>query len=86
MLNFTDNMKRIIVLAEHTLRHADACKFDSAQDDLLEISHTSSKAMKQIADMLLLKSQGARPAGGDHGPCRRQRLISTGEVPDENGG
>ena len=61
MSNFTDLMVQIISLSGQTLDHVQAEKFDSAQDTLLEISHASRKAMKQIADMLLLKSQGTDP-------------------------
>ncbi|MBA7636119.1 hypothetical protein ES703_43734 [subsurface metagenome] len=61
MSNFTDLMVKIISLSGETLDHVQAEKFDAAQDKLLKISHTSRKAMKQIANMLLKKSQGTDP-------------------------
>ena len=51
MLN--EQMKRIIQLAEASLVHVQAERFDSAQHDLFEISHTARKAQKQIVDMKL---------------------------------
>ncbi|GAI68270.1 unnamed protein product [marine sediment metagenome] len=66
MLNFTEHMKRIIELAEQSLVHVQAEKFDSARDDLNSISLFAKEAMQQLDDMSLIASQGTEhPRAGD---------------------
>jgi len=65
MLNFTQAITRIVDLSEQTLDHVQAEKFDSAIDDLRHISNTATEAMRQISDMLLMRSKGTAPSQTD---------------------
>jgi len=62
MLNFTEHMKRIIQLAEQSLVHVQAEKFEPAAEDLLKISINTNEAMQQIDELSLMKQQGTVPA------------------------
>jgi len=61
MLNFTEHMKRIILLAEQSRRHAQSGEFKPASDDVIKISIHCNEAMQQLDDMSLLAHQGSDP-------------------------
>ncbi len=58
MLNFTEHMKRIIQLAEQSLVHAQAGEFDSAREDIFNISINANESIQQLDDMSLIAYQG----------------------------
>ncbi len=64
-MNFTEHMKRIIYLAEQSLVHAQAGKFEPAAGDLIGISNHTDEAMQQLDDMSLIAYQGREPAQKD---------------------
>lgn len=53
MLNFTENMKRIIQLAEQSLVHVQSKDYDSASEDLLQININANLAMQQLLDAMV---------------------------------
>lgn len=52
MLNFTENMKRIIQLAEQSLVHVQAEKFDNAHEDLVNIMNSTYAANRQLDELI----------------------------------
>ena len=56
MLNFTEHMKRIINLAEQSLVHVQAERFDSACEDVINISVNAKEAIQQLDEMMHMKS------------------------------
>jgi len=60
-LNLTEHMKRIIQLAEQTLVHAQAEKFEPAAANLVSISNHCNKAIQQLDEMSYMKDQGCNP-------------------------
>ncbi len=62
MLTFTEHMKRIIQLAEQSLVHSQAERFESAADCLVNISINVNKAIQQIDEMSFMKEQSNDPA------------------------
>jgi len=57
MLNFTENMKRIIQLAEQSLIHVQSENYDTAHDDLLKIWVNCDDAVKQLDELIKIKMQ-----------------------------
>ena len=66
MLNFTDHIKRIVYLADQTLKHTQEEKFDSARDDLNNISIIVNESMRQLHS--LQRSGAGCPAADYLGP------------------
>ncbi len=62
MLNFTDHIKRIILLAEQTLVHSQAERFEPAADCLVNISINVNEAIQQLDELSFAKEQGKDPA------------------------
>jgi len=62
MLNFTEQMKRIIQLAEQTLVHVQAENYDSALDDLMRIGINCNEAIQQLDELIHIKYQNKDPA------------------------
>jgi len=58
MLNFTEQMKRIIQLAEQTLVHVQAENYDSALDDLMRIGIKNNEAVQQLDELIHTLQQG----------------------------
>ncbi len=58
MLNFTENMKRILQLADQALIHTQEEKYPMTRDDLIRISICCNEALKQLDEMVSMKSQG----------------------------
>ena len=58
MLNFTENMKRILYLADKTLIHTQEEKFPMARDDLIRISICCNEALQQLDEMVSMKHHG----------------------------
>lgn len=62
MLNFTDHMKRIIYLADHSLVRLQAEDLDSALDDLMKIGINCNEAIQQLDDLKLTQYRSMDPA------------------------
>lgn len=58
MLNFTENMKRISQLANKVLVNTQEEKFSMTRDNLIRISIHCNKALQQLDEIVLMKSQG----------------------------
>lgn len=61
MLNFTEHMKQIIQLAEQSLIHAQAEKFEPAAADLVRISTHTNEAIRQLDELSFMKEQRTEP-------------------------
>jgi len=57
-LNFTEHMKRIIRLAEQSLDHSQAERFELAAECLLLISIDTNEAIQQLDEISYMKDQG----------------------------
>ena len=62
MLNFTEHIKRILDLSDQTLVHVQAERFDSARDDLINISINTNEAMQQLDELIVMQHQGSDPS------------------------
>ncbi|MBA7664249.1 hypothetical protein ES703_72306 [subsurface metagenome] len=60
-MNFTEHMKRIIQLAEQSLVHSQAEKFEPASECLINISINANEAIQQLDELSLMKYQGTDP-------------------------
>ncbi len=61
-MTFSEHMKRIIYLAEQSLVHAQAEKFEPAAADLLDISNHCNDAIQHLDELSFIKEQGKDPA------------------------
>ncbi|MBA7609969.1 hypothetical protein ES703_17172 [subsurface metagenome] len=58
MLNFTENMKRIIDLANDALKHSQEEKYQNVREDLDNIHAHTTSAQQQLHALEFTKAQG----------------------------
>jgi len=52
MLNFTEHIKRILLLANQSLVHVQGEKLDTAREDLFKIIKNAVFAMQQVDELI----------------------------------
>ncbi len=66
-MTFSEHMKRIIYLAEQSIVHSQAEKFEPAAADLLGISNHCDEAIQQLDELSFIKEQSTRSANSKIG-------------------